>query len=167
MQELLFKKLADVNSEELGKLENTIRPLQAKAEKFTVAWNEREKSRKEAEQIASWIQDRYYWSDVLTDVHGVMLQVESETSGTLHTATGVWIETFLTDLNPDPGPGGLLSLNGMPQQPPDPTVPRPKPAAPNTVDSIEVMCRAVNLSAYFRAVSEHGHRVRHGARAEG
>jgi type IV pilus assembly protein PilM len=146
---LLFEKLGDVNKEELDKLDRQIAPLQSKAQKFTAAWTAREKSRKEAEQIAAWIQDRYYWGDVLTDVHGVMLQVEGETSNNLHTATGVWIETFLTDLTPDMGPAGLAAMNNAPPPAPfDPTAPRPKPTPPNTVDSIEVTCRAVNLSAY-------------------
>jgi type IV pilus assembly protein PilM len=131
----LFQKLADVNKEEEDDVNAKIAPLQGKARQFNTAWAEREKSRKDAEQIAALLQDRYYWADVLTDLHGLMFQVENETSNNLHTAAGVWIETFTSD--PDTGLAG--------------TAPPPGPlrgSTPNVVDTIQITCRAVSLSSY-------------------
>jgi len=53
-------------------------------------------ARADADQVAGWIQDRYYWADVLTELHGVLIDVESKTGTTLHTPTGVWIEKFIS-----------------------------------------------------------------------
>ncbi len=142
---LLFSNLAGVNQTELEKLNRDIAPLAARSESMKKAWADREAARKNAEQIATWIQDRYYWGDVLTELHGVMIEVEGETSNTLHAATGVWIEKFTTDTNGDPGPASLATMNGQPS--PQPPGPAPK-TAPNTVDTIQILCRSVNLSAY-------------------
>ena len=112
---LLFDKLTAVNSDELDKLSATIAPLKAKEESFKTAYGKMQQSQKDAKQITEWIEDRYYWGDVLSEMHRAMLQVESETSASLHTPTGVWIEKFITDDEAANGGGG-----GMPTGYPPP-----------------------------------------------
>src|SRR3984957_14635725 len=51
----LFKNLAAVNQDELNKLQETIRPLQEKAEKFKRTLAETKKTQLEADQFASWM----------------------------------------------------------------------------------------------------------------
>ncbi len=103
----LFKNLAAVNQDELNKLQETIRPLQEKAEKFKRTLAETKKTQLEADQFASWMQDRYYWADVLTELHGVLITVEAGTTTKLGTPTGVWIEKFIsTPLADEPGTPG-------------------------------------------------------------
>jgi len=92
----LFKRLADVNQDELTKILATIQPLQQRSEKMKRAGAETKKSQQEAEQLANWMQDRYYWADVLTELHRVMILAETGTTATLRTPTGVWIERFVS-----------------------------------------------------------------------
>ena len=92
----LFKNLTEVNQAELSKLQDEIRPLQEKAEKFKRTLAETKKSQQEADQFANWMQDRYYWADVLTELHRVLIVVEAETGAKLRTPTGVWIERFIS-----------------------------------------------------------------------
>ena len=94
---LIFQKLAATNGDELEKLKTEIQQPKSRADLFKRAKAERDKSESEAKQIASWIDDRYYWADVLTGLHGILIQVEAQTSSALHTPTGVWIEKFITD----------------------------------------------------------------------
>ena len=54
--------------------------------------------------------ERYYWPDVLTELRGIMIKVESGMKTKLRTDTGIWIEQFVTaaprenvDLNAQPG----------------------------------------------------------------
>jgi type IV pilus assembly protein PilM len=111
---LLFKNLAGVNAEELEKLKQSIVPLQTREVAFKKAYGDLKKSQQDAEQIATWTQDRYAWGDVLTEFHRVMLQVEGETSTSLHTATGVWIEKFITDDSLGASAAGMGEMAGMP-----------------------------------------------------
>jgi type IV pilus assembly protein PilM len=176
---LLFKNLAGVNAEELEKLKQSIAPLQAREVQFKKAYGDMQKSQQDAQQIAAWIQDRYGWGDVLTELHRVMLQVEGETSNTLHTATGVWIEKFITDDTLGSGAGAgfgqapgmgeaastlpfggdpiMMQRYGMRAAPASPdAAPAAQPGAvvkktakagTNEVDSVTILCRAVNLTA--------------------
>ena len=184
---LLFNKLNDINQAELANLDGQIVPLTKRKTDFQKALGDLEKSKTEAAQIADWIDDRYYWGEVLSQLHTIMVQVENETSNKLHTATGVWIENFTTDgeAAPDqpmmamaPGfpaaagggmardaawmrrygsrlPGGGAAAPAAPAAEAAPaagatagTKTKPvKPAATNEVDTITVMCRAVDVSA--------------------
>src|SRR3984957_131435 len=99
----LFSKLADVNRQELDTLKGKISPLQAKEQTFKKALADKAKSQQEAEQFAEWIGDRYYWADVLTELHGILIQVEADSRAKLHTDTGVWIEKFISSPADDSG----------------------------------------------------------------
>ncbi|MDB6108647.1 MAG: Type pilus assembly protein PilM [Pedosphaera sp.] len=178
---LLFKNLASVNADELEKLKASIQPLLAREVQFKKAYGDMKKSEQDAQQIASWIQNRYGWGDVLTELHRVLLQVEGETSNTLHTATGVWIEKFITDdalgsgAGADQAPGMSEAASTLPfggdrrmmeryglrpaapaapaadappaEGQPAATVKKTAKAGTNEVDSVTILCRAVNLTA--------------------
>lgn len=163
----LFSNLTAVNKDELAKLHDTIRPLAEKAEKFKKAIAETKKSQLEADQFANWMQDRYYWADVLTELHRVMIVVEAETGDKLHTPTGVWIERFVSAPLTDEAASGITGqptspFNNQihrrplpPQDPSAPAVPQPPPAptsaaaskgAGKDISSITILCRGVDLS---------------------
>lgn len=168
----LFNKLAAVNQDELSKLQATIQPLQERSEKFKRANAETKKSQQEAEQYANWIQDRYYWADVVTELHRVMILAEAGTTVTLRTPTGVWIERFtsapLTDeaagqqpvIPAVPGPRrhrdlSTVSQDGSPATAPQDLPPPPQPVATapaskafaSDLSNITIICRGVDLSA--------------------
>ncbi len=169
---LLFSKLTDVNRAELEPLKAKVGQLDLRKQQFTKAEGDRKKALQDATQVAAWIQGRYYWAEAAAELHRVMVQVESETSNSLHTATGVWIEQFLTDTN-DLSMGVSTAMGqGVPfgnsrgansaaddymarrygRAPGGDTAqaaPKPAAAAPeaNTVSTASILCRAVDLSA--------------------
>jgi len=92
----LFSKLADVKTDELDKLKKDIAPLQGKKTRFDSAYKDMKKSREVADQYKDWLDERYYWADVLTELRAVLMRVEAKTEVSLNTPTGVWVEKFLT-----------------------------------------------------------------------
>jgi type IV pilus assembly protein PilM len=114
----LFDKLSSVYTEELAKLTASIQPLQDRKQKFTRAYGDLKKTRQDAGQFAGWMEDRFYWADVMTELHTVLMQVEGETSNNLHTATGVWIERFVSA--PVQEEGSLMGSPGADQPSPNP-----------------------------------------------
>src|SRR3984957_202071 len=99
----LFSKLTAVNRQQLDPLKQKITILQGKEQQFKKAMADKTKSQQEAEQFAEWIGDRYYWAGVLTELHGILIQVEADSRAKLHTDTGVWIEKFISSPADDSG----------------------------------------------------------------
>jgi type IV pilus assembly protein PilM len=170
----LFSKLADVNRTELETLKQKIIPLQNKEQQFKRALQDKAKAQTESEQFASWISDRYYWGEILTELHGILIQVEETNTAKLHISTGVWIEKFISapaeDANsmaggspfaPPPGPGplrdprmtrrnpdGSLPMGSLPTPSPSATMPARNPqASTNQIDTITMVCRGVDLTS--------------------
>ncbi|HZV33225.1 MAG TPA: type IV pilus assembly protein PilM [Verrucomicrobiae bacterium] len=121
----VFNKLGSIYQEALDHLNEKITPLQQKEVAFKSADADRKKAKAIADQYAAWIDERYYWPEVLTELHQLMIQVEADTKGKLHTDTGVWIEKFITANNEEGaasgagGPGGSTgTYNYNPRVPP-------------------------------------------------
>jgi len=168
----LFNKLVAVNNDELEKLKTELTPLQNSEQTFKKAKEARDKTQTEAAQFTGWLDARFYWADVFTELHRIMIQVESETGEKLHTPTGVWIEKFTSgaiaaDEAAMPGfgsfgpgsrrngvdLGGRRRLRGPdpgPGGPPPADAGGPPAAAPKngTNDTlVTILFRGVNLSA--------------------
>jgi type IV pilus assembly protein PilM len=115
---LLFQKLADVKQAELD--QNVKAPLEkARAQKarFDKAYSQLTKTRQELEQLTTWMGDRYYWGDVLTEMRRVLIRTEEASQQKLKIETGIWIEQFLTSaLRPETSPDGSLRGMGMPAE---------------------------------------------------
>src|SRR6266436_4117196 len=92
----LFDKLAAVKSEQLEILIKDVKPQQERSEKFKTVYNGLKKTQKEVDQMVGWMDDRYYWPDVLAEIRRVLMRVEEGVKGKLHTDAGVWIEEFIT-----------------------------------------------------------------------
>jgi type IV pilus assembly protein PilM len=92
----LFDKLAGVKKANLDKIQGEVQPLQVKSEQFRKAYRDLETTKKNSDQVLGWINDRYYWGDVMTEVRDVLIRVETGMKAKLRADTGVWIESFLT-----------------------------------------------------------------------
>src|SRR6266567_3657918 len=92
----LFDKLAGVKDEQLEILIKDVKPQQERSEKFKTVYNGLKKTQKEVDQVVSWMDDRYYWPDVIAEVRRILIRVEEGVKGKLHTDAGVWIEEFTT-----------------------------------------------------------------------
>jgi type IV pilus assembly protein PilM len=163
----VFSKLAAIDQDDLDKITGDIKPLQIKEESFKKATRERDQTLKDVNQLGELVADRYYWADVLTELHKVMIQVEAQTGEKLKAPTGVWIEKFISADNsgvqaggqqggygvPPPGPrygrppidaNGNAVDGGMPVPPPQPAA----SSAPSTNDLslVTVLFRGVDLT---------------------
>jgi type IV pilus assembly protein PilM len=93
----LFEKLAGVKKDELQKVQAEVTPEQQKEVQFKKVYHtELKKIQQDVNQIVGWMQDRYYWADVLTEVRQALIRVEQETKAKLRTDAGVWLEQMIS-----------------------------------------------------------------------
>lgn len=90
----LFSKLADVKEREYTTLSEKVQPLQQREQQFKRAYAELNKATNDLTQVTTWIDDRYYWADVLAELRRILARVEDSTQKKLGADTGVWIEKF-------------------------------------------------------------------------
>jgi type IV pilus assembly protein PilM len=110
MFSFVFNKLTEIKQNHLNQLTAEIAPLQDRDTKFTKALAARKSAKDDADQLAEWILQRYYWADVMAEMHRIMIQVEADTKDKLHAQTGVWVEKFITM---DTG-GNATAMNAEP-----------------------------------------------------
>jgi len=107
----LFDQLAAVKNDELLKLNTDVEPLKEREARFTKANADLKKELKDADQVTDWLEGRYHWASVLTELRRVLIQVEETTKKKLRGAdAGVWIERIATGkpeeqaVTPEAGP---------------------------------------------------------------
>jgi len=142
----LFEKLAQSKEAEIQDLEPKVQQIQAKSDSFTKAYARLQATQKEAGQITDWMQDRYYWGDVLTQLRGALIRSENNIKAKLSAQkpgveAGVWIEQLtsagslgsMSASGPDAAANAATDANGAAH------------AGDNSV--ITIVCRAVNLTS--------------------
>ena len=150
----LFEKLAAAKSAALEDLNNKIQPIRDRSDRFKREYQKLQKSLQEANQIATWMEDRFFWPDTFTEVRHVLISAENKAKAKLGADTGVWVET----LNIGGAAGSALSNGGNAPQPTcrggedDSGNPQPVEAAPvaasdspNEISTLVLNCRAVRL----------------------
>src|SRR5262252_3229607 len=88
----LFDKLADVKDAQIRKNEPELQQQSGKSEQMKTAWRNLQKSQADVGQVVQWLDDRYYWADVLSEIRNVLIRVEDATHRRFGTDTGVWVE---------------------------------------------------------------------------
>ncbi len=88
----IFGKLASVRTEQLEKTKQDLAPQQQRSQQFKAVYNELKKTSNQVDQVVGWMNNRYYWADVLSELRRVLVRVEEKTKTTLRTDTGVWVE---------------------------------------------------------------------------
>jgi hypothetical protein len=109
---LLFDKLASAKTETLKALHAELEPLKQRSQQFDAARANLQKTQKDVDQMVSWMDERYYWADVLTELRGIMTKVEGGMKAKLRADSGIWIEQFTTA-----APREAVDLNAQPGQP--------------------------------------------------
>lgn len=92
----LFGQLAGVKREQYEKVHAELQPQQQKSYEFRAAYNDLEKSRTELTEVMDWLQDRYHWADVLTEMRQVLMRAETSLETGFRTDVGVWVERLTT-----------------------------------------------------------------------
>ena len=93
---LLFDKLAGAKTDALEQLHREVEPLKNKSQQFDTALANLQKTHKDVDQVVTWMDEQYYWPDVLSELRRIMIKVEGDMKKKLSTDTGVWIEQFVT-----------------------------------------------------------------------
>ena len=88
----LFDKLAAVKHEEFTKIQQPLEEQQRKSEMFKKAFGDLKKTQQEVDKLVSYLSDRYYWPDVLTELRSELIRAEETTRIKLRSDTGIWIE---------------------------------------------------------------------------
>ncbi len=92
----LFEKLAGVKAEVLKPVEEDVGREEMREVQFKKADGERKKTQADVDQIVTWMGDRFYWADVLSELRRVLIRVEQTTKSKLRTDAGVWVEQLTT-----------------------------------------------------------------------
>ena len=106
----VFKKSAGVKQKELEKIQTSVEPLQRKEQQFKKVYGELKKTQQELEQLTVWMDDRYYWAEILKEMRAALIRAEEVTRRKLGTDTGVWIEQMYSMA---PTAGGAAGQPGM------------------------------------------------------
>jgi cell division ATPase FtsA len=140
----LFQKLALTKEEAIKELEPKVQELQIKSDRFKQVYSRLRAAQGEAGQFTAWLEQRYYWGDVLSQLRLALIGSEDDIKKKMsaqkpNVEAGVWIEQMTTIANlQNPGMGGY----GGGQTPP------PGGAPDQSQDnSITLIFRAVNLTS--------------------
>ncbi len=95
---LLYDKLAKIKKDNLETVHQQVASEERKKQPFDRALGELKKAKTEAEQVVTWMDERYYWATVMTELRNILMKVENGMNADLRTdaGTGVWIDQFIT-----------------------------------------------------------------------
>jgi len=112
----LFQKLADEKEGSISDLEPQVDVIQGKVNQMSQANGQLQKTQGEANQVTAWMQDRYYWGDVLAELRRVLIRSEDELKKKYGAQkqgmeAGIWIEQMtLGTANPGATTGQTNAL---------------------------------------------------------
>src|SRR5450432_1814019 len=113
----LYEKLAQSKETEIQSLDPQVSQITAKSENFNKVYTKLKAAKIQRDQLTAWMEQRYYWGDILQEMRGALIRSESDIKKKLSAQrpgveAGVWIETLTTA----PSLGGATA----PQNSPDP-----------------------------------------------
>ncbi len=117
----LFQKLADNKKVEIARLNPQADQLNAKMERFKQTYAKMAATKQSADQIAAWMQQRYYTGDFLTELRAALTRSEDDIRKRMSVKkpdveVGVWIEQL------NGGVTAAVAVGGMPMAAPTPFV---------------------------------------------
>jgi type IV pilus assembly protein PilM len=97
----VFQQLAQVKYAALNDVQPTLDAASSLATRMKNADNQRKNVQTQADQIAAWMQQRYYWGDLLSQVRASFIRAENDVQKKLSTEkpgvqAGIWIEQMTT-----------------------------------------------------------------------
>ena len=101
---LLFSQLSGVKAAKYTNIKPTVDTAVAKDQQFTTAYNAFKAQKEQFDKLGGLTADKYYWADALPEFRKVIMKVEQTTSNKWNSASGIWIEQFVTPAGPDAAP---------------------------------------------------------------
>jgi len=93
---LLFDKLASAKQEALNDLHGQIEPATRLSQRFDSELRKLKNKQKETDQVVAWMDERYYWADVMTELRNMLIKVEAGMKNRYRADTGIWVDQFIT-----------------------------------------------------------------------
>src|ERR1051326_4040134 len=90
-----YAKIADIKRDSLAQMNLKVEPLKQKEGELQTEHDKLKRLTRESDQLTEWMEQRFFWSDVLTELRRVLMQAETnrkEAMGGIE--NGVWIESF-------------------------------------------------------------------------
>ena len=141
----LFERLAGEKKGQVERLDGEISPLKAKEGSFNREYRELKRLQSQMDRMDLWIQDRFYWVDVMSELRNVLIRTEAATKKKLGADAGVWIEQMMAMT-----PSGASTPGAAPTVP-QPGQPASGTAAPGTMGTESTNAPPISLT--IRAIS--------------
>src|SRR5436190_21287410 len=90
-----YYKTAEIKREALAKISAQVEPLKQKESELVKEEDGLKKLTQEAGQLTEWMEQRFFWPDVLTELRRLMVQAEAARKDAMRgVENGVWVESF-------------------------------------------------------------------------
>jgi type IV pilus assembly protein PilM len=120
----LFDKLAGVKNDQLAQIQPELEQAKQRDQQFTKAYHtDLKKAKQDADQVVGWMQDRFYWADVLSELRNILIRAEEKTKVSYRAETGIWIEQLTTATPVATDPNAMIANPISPGGSAGPTVP--------------------------------------------
>ena len=71
-----YAKIADIKRESLARINEKVEPLKQKETELQVEHDKLKKLNKESDQLTEWMEQRFFWPDVLSEVRRLLMRAE-------------------------------------------------------------------------------------------
>jgi hypothetical protein len=158
----LFQKLASAKENAVSDLGPQVQTITDKVNRMKQANSQLQNALGEANQVTAWMEDRYYWGDLLTETRQVLIRSEDEIEkkyaqqyaalhpGQKQLQAGIWVEQFsmgtgasANSANPGLYPAPAVSAGAQPAT----------GGASDQTNALTMVCRAVDLSGVDAAAN--------------
>src|SRR6185503_8036772 len=90
-----YAKTADIKRESLARIDEKVKPLKVKEADLQVEHKKLKELNQESDQLTEWMEQRFFWPDVLAELRRVLMQAEANRKQVMAgIENGVWIESF-------------------------------------------------------------------------
>ncbi len=159
----LFQKLASAKENAVSDLQPQVQTIQDKVNRMKSANDQLQKTLGDANQITAWMEDRYYWGDLLTEMRQVLIRSEdgiekkyAQQYAALHPGSkqglqaGIWVE----QLTMGTGDSANSAYPGLYPAPAGNAGVQPATGgASDQTNALTMVCRAVDLSGVDAAAN--------------
>jgi type IV pilus assembly protein PilM len=146
----LFQQLASSKEKQIADLEPQVLKKQAQYDAFNRAYKKLTAATNAVGQVTAWMEQRYYWGDVLAELRRDLIQSEDDIKKKLSAQkpgieAGVWVEQLIALPN--------LAGAGMPSGGPPPPPGMPPPGGMPQPGSAPPPDQSATFTLVFRAVN--------------
>ena len=144
----LFQELAAAKESSISDLEPQVATIEDKVGKMDQAYKRLQTTQGEANQVSAWMEERYYWGDLLTELRRVLIRSEDELKKKYGAQkpgmeAGIWIEQMTLGYAAPANPNPVDNNGAQPAQ----------AGTPDQNNTITLVYRAMDLSGVDSAAN--------------